>query len=188
MLSCHELSDGSKEGNELTHLWQPISLDGMEMEPNGAWQPQAPKTEPAGELGTLDPTGRIMEVPVVLQARTCKARMRISAVALASTLIAGHAQHLGLILHPLHDTLQEGSLHVDPVDPSAGDLTPHCCLLSPTFLAVTLSQLGTRQEAWYQQAMNLWQPCLSMGPLSPMHLSLTFLAHHISLVLTHALC
>ncbi|KAK9858891.1 hypothetical protein WJX84_005283, partial [Apatococcus fuscideae] len=83
--------------------------------------PQAPKAESALELGSLDPTGRIAEVPVVLHARSCRPRMRITAVALAGTLIAGHAQHLGLVLYPLHDTLQDGSLHVDSVDPDAGE-------------------------------------------------------------------
>ena len=84
---------------------------------------QAPKPEAAADrLGTLDMTGRISEVAVVLHARTCRPRLRVSAVALRSMLIAGHAQHLGLILRPMHDTLQQGCLHVDPVDPQAGML------------------------------------------------------------------
>ena len=58
---------------------------------------------------------------MLLNARTCQPRLRLTAAAHKGRLIAGHLNWLGLALQPLHDELLDLRVHAAPAPPATAD-------------------------------------------------------------------
>ena len=59
---------------------------------------------------------------MLLNARACQPRLRLTAAAQRGRLVAGHLNWLGLALQPLHDELLDLQVHAAPAPPAAPDL------------------------------------------------------------------
>lgn len=58
--------------------------------------------------------GRLHEEPVLLHVHSVQPRVSLGALALQGSLLGGHAQWLGLILQPRHDTLAHLQVSLSP--------------------------------------------------------------------------